>query len=557
MSNSVFNLRWAEIIIEALTRHGMKHICIAPGSRSTPLTLAAAKNNKLHCHTHFDERGLGHLALGLAKASLEPVGVIVTSGTAVANLYPSLIEAGLTGEKVIFLTADRPPELIDCGANQAIRQTHIFASHPAQSLMLPRPTRDISPKWLVSAIDNGMNQLRHGAFHINCPFAEPLYGETEGDYDWQQQLGNWWNSQLPWLSELLTNTVAHIADWYFWRQKKGVVIAGRMNAQEGEHVANWAKTLGWPLISDVLSQTGQIHPCADLWLAHPQAKAWLDEAELVIQFGSSLTGKRLLQWQAQCQPQEYWIIDMIPGRLDPANHYGRKLTCSIKGWLDAHPAQPRSPWCEKLWALTKRTQQHVTAKLHNQFSEAAVAHQLPQLLPPKGQLFVGNSLIVRLVDALAQLPEGYPVYSNRGASGIDGLISTMAGVQRATIKPTLGIVGDLSALYDLNSLALLRAPSAPTILIVVNNNGGQIFSMLPTPEEAREPYYCMPQNVNFEHAALMFGLQYAAPKDWLSLKTLVEQFWFNQQGCLLIELIVDSDEGARTLKQLLDEVGNL
>lgn len=248
-----------------------------------------------------------------------------------------------------------------------------------------------------------------------------------------------------------------------------------MNAQEGEHVANWAKTLGWPLISDVLSQTGQIHPCADLWLAHPQAKAWLDEAELVIQFGSSLTGKRLLQWQAQCQPQEYWIIDMIPGRLDPANHYGRKLTCSIKGWLDAHPAQPRSPWCEKLWALTKRTQQHVTAKLHNQFSEAAVAHQLPQLLPPKGQLFVGNSLIVRLVDALAQLPEGYPVYSNRGASGIDGLISTMAGVQRATIKPTLGIVGDLSALYDLNSLALLRAPSAPTILIVVNNNGGQIF----------------------------------------------------------------------------------
>ncbi len=106
MSNSAFNIRWAEVIIEALARHGMKHICIAPGSRSTPLTLAAINNAKLHCHTHFDERGLGHLYLGLAKASNEPVGVIVTSGTAVANLYPSLIEAGLTGEKVIFLTAD-------------------------------------------------------------------------------------------------------------------------------------------------------------------------------------------------------------------------------------------------------------------------------------------------------------------------------------------------------------------------------------------------------------------------------------------------------------------
>ncbi|MEQ4734056.1 MULTISPECIES: 2-succinyl-5-enolpyruvyl-6-hydroxy-3-cyclohexene-1-carboxylic-acid synthase [Providencia] len=557
MSNSAFNLRWAEVIIEALSRHGMKHICIAPGSRSTPLTLAAINHGKLHCHTHFDERGLGHLALGLAKASHEPVGVIVTSGTAVANLYPSLIEAGLTGEKVIFLTADRPPELIDCGANQAIRQTHIFASHPSQSLMLPRPTQDISAKWLVTAIDNGMNQLHHGAFHINCPFAEPLYGEMDGEYEWQQTLGEWWNSSHPWLTEPLTHSVALVADWYFWRQKKGVVIAGRMTASEGELVAKWAQELGWPVLGDVLSQTGQPFPCADLWLQHPETQSILKDAELVVQFGSSLTGKRLLQWQANCEPQEYWIIDSIPQRLDPANHKGRKLTCSIKGWLDNHPAQPRSLWCESLPNLVQKTQHHVRHRLQAQFSEAAVAHQLPELLPPRGQLFVGNSLIVRLVDALAQLPLGYPVYSNRGASGIDGLISTMAGVQRATARPTLAIVGDISALYDLNSLALLREPSAPTVLIVVNNNGGQIFSMLPTPDEARQNYYCMPQNVSFEPAAKMFGLQYCAPTDWTTLKNTVQQFWRRQQGTLLVELQVASDEGARTLKQLLNEVVEL
>lgn len=557
MSNSAFNLRWAEVIIEALSRHGMKHICIAPGSRSTPLTLAAINNAKLHCHTHFDERGLGHLALGLAKASNEPVGVIVTSGTAVANLYPSLIEAGLTGEKVIFLTADRPPELIDCGANQAIRQTHIFASHPAQSLMLPRPTQDISAKWLVTAIDNGMNQLRHGAFHINCPFAEPLYGDMDGEHKWQKTLGEWWNSSHPWLTEPLTHSVALVADWYFWRQKKGVVLAGRMSASEGELVAKWAQELGWPVIGDVLSQTGQPYPCADLWLQHPDAQQVLKHAELVVQFGSSLTGKRLLQWQANCEPQEYWIIDSIPQRLDPANHRGRKLTCSIKGWLDNHPAQPRSLWCESLQTLAQKAQHHVHQQLHDQFSEAAVAFQLPELLSPRGQLFVGNSLIVRLVDALAQLPLGYPVYSNRGASGIDGLISTMAGVQRATARPTLAIVGDISALYDLNSLALLREPSAPTVLIIVNNNGGQIFSMLPTPDEARQNYYCMPQNVSFEPAAKMFGLQYCAPTDWGTLKNTVQQFWHSQQGTLLVELQVASDEGARTLKQLLNEVVEL
>ena len=557
MSNSAFNLRWAEVIIEALSRHGMKHICIAPGSRSTPLTLAAINNAKLHCHTHFDERGLGHLALGLAKASNEPVGGIVTSGTAVANLYPSLIEAGLTGEKVIFLTADRPPELIDCGANQAIRQTHIFASHPAQSLMLPRPTQDISAKWLVTAIDNGMNQLRHGAFHINCPFAEPLYGDMDGEHEWQKTLGEWWNSSHPWLTEPLTHSVALVADWYFWRQKKGVVLAGRMSASEGELVAKWAQELGWPVIGDVLSQTGQPYPCADLWLQHPDAQQVLKHAELVVQFGSSLTGKRLLQWQANCEPQEYWIIDSIPQRLDPANHRGRKLTCSIKGWLDNHPAQPRSLWCESLQTLAQKAQHHVHQQLHDQFSEAAVAFQLPELLSPRGQLFVGNSLIVRLVDALAQLPLGYPVYSNRGASGIDGLISTMAGVQRATARPTLAIVGDISALYDLNSLALLREPSAPTVLIIVNNNGGQIFSMLPTPDEARQNYYCMPQNVSFEPAAKMFGLQYCAPTDWGTLKNTVQQFWHSQQGTLLVELQVASDEGARTLKQLLNEVVEL
>ncbi|WP_440483387.1 thiamine pyrophosphate-binding protein, partial [Serratia marcescens] len=143
MSTSVFNRRWAAVLLEALARHGVRHVCIAPGSRSTPLTLAAAANRSFICHTHFDERGLGHLALGLAKAAREPVAVIVTSGTAAANLYPALIEAGLTGERLVFLTADRPPEWIACGANQAIRQNGLYSSHPTLAIDLPRPTPDI------------------------------------------------------------------------------------------------------------------------------------------------------------------------------------------------------------------------------------------------------------------------------------------------------------------------------------------------------------------------------------------------------------------------------
>lgn len=556
-STAMFNRRWATLILEALTRHQVQHVCIAPGSRSTPLTLAAASNPTLICHTHFDERGLGHLALGLAKASGQPVAVIVTSGTAVANLYPAIIEAGLTGERLIMLTADRPPELIDCGANQAIRQPDLFASHPQQSLNLPRPTPDISARWLVSAIDNGLCALEHGAMHINCPFAEPLYGEEgDGYLDWSQALGEWWQGRQPWLRTSPTPRQPVEADWAQWRQKRGVIIAGRIAAEEGQQLAQWANTLGWPLISDVQSQTGNPLPCADLWLAHPQARQTLAQAELVIQFGGSLTGKRLLQWQAACQPQEYWLIDSMPGRLDPAQHQGRRIQIAVGEWLRLHPAEPQQPWAAELHSLSQRAMALTDSRLANHFGEASLARHLPDLLPANGQLFVGNSLVVRLVDSLAQLPAGYPVFANRGASGIDGLISTAAGVQRATQKPTLILIGDLSALYDLNALALLRHCSAPTVMVVVNNNGGQIFSLLPTPEEQRQRFYCMPQDVEFSHAAAMFGLHYASPASMDELTDAVQSGW-QRQGATLVELKVASGDGAAMLRELVAQAGAL
>ncbi len=552
MSISTFNRRWAATILEALTRQGVRHVCIAPGSRSTPLTLAAAENSALTCHSHFDERGLGHLALGLAKASGEPVAIIVTSGTAVANLYPAVIEAGLTGEKLVLLTADRPPELIDCGANQAIRQQGIFSSHPAASVNLPRPSQDIPARWLVSTLDSAMGQLAAGTLHINCPFAEPLYGVMdETGLDWQKALGDWWESDQPWLREMRATGVVVQPDWSEWRQKRGVVIAGKISAAEGIKLAAWAKIQGWPLIGDVLSQTGQPLPCADLWLTDKAADC-LQQAEIVIQFGGHLTGKRVLQWQASCQAEEYWLIDSAVGRLDPAHHRGRRLVAEIAAWLDNHPPQSAPSWAAELQTLATATLRQAEAQTEC-FGEAQVAQRIGRLLPEAGQLFVGNSLVVRLIDALAQLPAGYPVFGNRGASGIDGLISTAAGVHRASLRPTLAIIGDLSALYDMSSLALLRDTSVPLVLLVVNNNGGQIFSMLPTAAEQRERFYTLPQNVNFSHAAAMFGLAYQQPRHWDELQTAVGEAW-QHAGTTLIEVMVEPTAGVDCLKQLLEQV---
>ncbi|SUG46762.1 menaquinone biosynthesis protein [Salmonella enterica subsp. arizonae] len=330
-------------------------------------------------------------------------------------------------------------------------------------------------------------------------------------------------------------------DWFFWRQKRGVVVAGRMSAEEGKKVAQWAQTLGWPLIGDVLSQTGQPLPCADLWLGNAKAVTELQQAQIVVQLGSSLTGKRLLQWQATCEPEEYWVIDNIEGRLDPAHHRGRRLVAKIADWLELHPAEKRKPWCVEIPRLAELAWQRVVAQ-RDTFGEAQLAHRIRDYLPEQGQLFVGNSLVVRLIDALSQLPAGYPVYSNRGASGIDGLLSTAAGVQRASAKSTLAIVGDLSALYDLNALALLRQVSAPFVLIVVNNNGGQIFSLLPTPQSKRERFYLMPQNVHFDHAAAMFNLRYHRPENWEELELALASAW-RTPATTLIELVVNETDG--------------
>ena len=417
------------MLLEALARHGVRHVCIAPGSRSTPLTLAAAANRSFICHTHFDERGLGHLALGLAKAAREPVAVIVTSGTAAANLYPALIEAGLTGERLVFLTADRPPELIDCGANQAIRQNGLYSSHPTLAIELPRPTPDIPAAWLASSVDSAMARLQHGALHINCPFAEPLYGGDERHYaDWSAALGDWWQSDRPWLQE----SERHAAplpqpDWFFWRQKRGVVLAGRLSAQEGAQVAEWAATLGWPLIGDAVAD---------------RATAALRRFVARSSAGAARTARCATGGAVRRQPDRQTpaaVAGAVPARRvlghrraagaarsGPAP--GRRLRAGVAQWLAQHPAQPRAPWAAGLAALADKALTAASTHLHDSFGEAQLAHRLPELLPVNGQLFLGNSLVVRLIDALTPLPVAYPVFSNRGASGIDGLISTAAGV---------------------------------------------------------------------------------------------------------------------------------
>lgn len=554
--HATFNHVWSSLLLEELFRLGVRDIALAPGSRSAPLTMAAAAHQGFRRHLHFDERGLGFMALGLAKGSNRPVAVIMTSGTAVANLWPAVAEAQLTGVPLIILSADRPHELIDNGANQAIDQQGIFGHYPVYQQNLPSPTPTIPAAFVLSSVDQALAKqaLTPGVVHFNCMYPEPLYpGEHYQDFsDYLAPLGDWLGSHKPWSPwQQSAPTCPPQAEWESFRQQRGIIVAGRItDPEQAQVVAELAEQLGWPLLADLQSQIrfdsrNLIH--MDMALNDPEFVAELGRAEVLLQFGARLVSKRLGQFIKHHSWQDYWLVDPQPARLDPDYRLRNRLLCSASAFAAAHPVTPRAPW-HRLAELQHNASQQIAAACEG-FSELGVCHHLNRLI--EGQLFVGNSMPARLMDMLGDTGKGPSrVMTNRGASGIDGLIATAYGFAQSSDQPTTLLLGDLSALHDLNSLALLGKASRPLVVILLNNDGGSIFRMLPVPTEGAllESYYRLPHGLGFEHAAAMFGLAYRAP-------TTLAEFERDyraalQHGVTLIEIRVPSEQVADDLKAL-------
>ncbi|MCX0423346.1 2-succinyl-5-enolpyruvyl-6-hydroxy-3-cyclohexene-1-carboxylic-acid synthase [Aeromonas veronii] len=554
--HATFNHVWSSLLLEELFRLGVRDIALAPGSRSAPLTMAAAAHQCFRRHLHFDERGLGFMALGLAKGSNRPVAVIMTSGTAVANLWPAVAEAQLTGVPLIILSADRPHELIDNGANQAIDQQGIFGRYPVYQQNLPSPTPTIPAAFVLSSVDQALAKqaLTPGVVHFNCMYPEPLYpGEHYQDFsDYLAPLGDWLGSHKPWSPwQQSEPSCPPLAEWESFRQQRGIIVAGRItDPEQAQVVAELAEQLGWPLLADLQSQIrfdsrNLIH--MDMALNDPEFVAELGRAEVLLQFGARLISKRLGQFIKQHAWQDYWLVDPQPARLDPDYRLRNRLLCSASAFAAAHPITTQASW-HTLAELQHNVSQQVAAACEH-FSELGVCHRLNSLI--EGQLFVGNSMPARLMDMLGETGKGPSrVMTNRGASGIDGLIATAYGFAQSSDQPTTLLLGDLSALHDLNSLALLSKASRPLVVILLNNDGGSIFRMLPVPTEGEllESYYRLPHGLSFEHAAAMFGLAYRAPTTLLEFEQDYRAAL--QHGVTLIEIRVPSEQVADDLKAL-------
>ncbi|QWL64279.1 2-succinyl-5-enolpyruvyl-6-hydroxy-3-cyclohexene-1-carboxylic-acid synthase [Aeromonas jandaei] len=555
--HATFNHVWSSLLLEELFRLGVRDLVLAPGSRSAPLTMAAAAHQGFRRHLHFDERGLGFMALGLAKGSNRPVAVIMTSGTAVANLWPAVAEAQLTGVPLIILSADRPHELIDNGANQAIDQQGIFGRYPVYQQNLPSPTPTIPAAFVLSSVDQALARqaLIPGVVHFNCMYPEPLYpGEHYQDFsDYLAPLGNWLNSQTPWSPwQQSEPSCPPQAEWDNFRQKRGIVVAGRItDPQQAEAAAELAERLGWPLLADIQSQLRFDRRNLielDLALNNAAVAAELGRAEVLLQFGARLVSKRLGQFIKQQAWHDYWLVDPQPARLDPDYRLRNRLLCSAGAFASAHPVTAsKAPW-HRLPTLLQPVGQAIAAAC-DRFSELGVCHRINRLI--EGQLFVGNSMPARLMDMLGETGKGPSrVMTNRGASGIDGLIATAYGFAQSSNQPTTLLIGDLSALHDLNSLALLSKASQPLVVILLNNDGGSIFRMLPVPTEGEllENYYRLPHGLGFAHAAAMFGLAYRAPT---TLAGFEQEYGLALKGGVtLIEIRVPSEQVADDLKAL-------
>lgn len=470
-------------IIDQLVQQGARTFCIAPGSRSTPLVLAAAHHPKAQMHVHYDERGLGFFALGIASGSGKPAVVIVTSGTAVGNLLPSVMEAHNSNIPLILLTSDRPPELRDCSANQSCDQIKIFGPYVQWQTDLPTEMDEKFFRSILAQAYFASMKNPPGPVHVNCPFRDPLYKPNLKIVEGQP-----FGLTFP----------RHTIEEYSTSKTRGAILVGRLPKKDDiKDVLALAKRLKWPVLADILSNA-RCHPSEEQirhfdWIEKPTP-------DFVLHFGERMTSKRVLEWLKKVRP-EYVHVSPWPQLQDPERILTGRIQADPFEFCKVFEGGYDPEWF-KSWEDCEPEFEET-----NHFTEVHAMRKISEVLPSGFGVFLGNGMPIRDGDhfLFPKKPRGF--FGNRGLSGIDGNIATIAGL--AEEMPILGFIGDQAALYDLNSLPLLNKTKHRVILIISNNFGGGIFHYLPvTASPYFEQFWAAAHDFRFEKAAEQFKLPY-------------------------------------------------
>lgn len=509
------NEEWAYRLIDALIAQGVEYFCCAPGSRSTPLLLAVSNHPKADFTVHFDERGLCFHAVGYAKGSGKPAAVIATSGTAVANLLPGIIEACNDHVPLIILSADRPPELRDCGANQTCDQVKMFTNYVRYQVDLPCPDARISEQYLASTVSHAVAMAKYplqGPVQINCCFREPLFSEAVEP----REIAHHVAFEAP----VLHPSDEAVAYWkdILTENRRGVIIVGSDRADHSEAIFALAERLQWPIFADVLTSLrgpGKSHALISHFDPILKLKG-SEKVDAVIQFGDRFASKTLSTWLEKQSPGFFLHVSDHVLRQDPIHRVTHRVqSCPnlfVEKLLAGFEQEEDADWLNQWKKWDENCHRGLSEFFAGQsdLSEPGLIWEIGAMLPEGWSLFPGTSMPIRDANQFFNPASNIAVFGNRGVSGIDGIVATACGIAKGSKRPLLAVVGDLTLLHDLNSLAMLSHSKHPVVLCVVNNGGGGIFSFLPVAKrkEAFEEFIAASHETTFASAAALFSLPY-------------------------------------------------
>ena len=521
------NRIWAWLIVEELVRLGIDTFCLASGFRSAPLAIAAAEHPRVRLISHYDERGTAFFALGYARSAGRAAAWITTSGSAVANGLPAVVEADADHVPMVLLTADRPPELRSTGANQAIDQAAIFDRYVRWMQDLPAPSDRVSPAYVLTTVDQAYARslgAPPGPVHLNCMYRAPLAQENPCSAAYLDPVQAWLKARRPYTRYVtqrrdlgigaVSNALA--------RARRVLIVAGRLRrVEDGMAVQSLAEAMRWPVFADISSQirlgveSAMLMDAYDLCL---ESKSFVDRhlPEAVLYLGAPAVSGNLLRLLARHRPEPFVVVHDGPDRMDPTHRATHRVNAGVAETCKGIHARLGSSkrfdeaWLRAWQRANRRARQKARDGMGiSGLTEPFAARAITRLIPKGHVLVLGNSLPIRDADRFGTSGgASVQVIANRGASGIDGTIATAAGVAIAGAVPVTVLLGDLAFLHDLNSLALTKG--LPLTMVVINNDGGGIFHQLPveTSPETFERCFGTPHGLHFAQAAGLFGLRY-------------------------------------------------
>lgn len=504
----------------ALMNAGVTAVVISPGSRSTSLAYAFASTDNLDVYMQVDERSAAYFALGLAKASGNPVVLLCTSGTAASNYHPAITEAYYARIPLIVMTADRPHELREVGAPQAIDQIRMYGEHVKYSVDMPLPEdnsdiHDFIDRHISRAFSVATT-APSGPVHLNVPFREPLLI----DFDRATPTSTF-SQRLAGAATLDVAKVQLIKD-ILAESDTGIIIAGELPVGlDKQAFWQFASALQWPVLCDPLSNLRSEVPehCAPLCIDHYdsllKSVVFCDKVmpKTVIRFGAQPVSKSLSLYLKKVRPTTVIAVDESPefrDSLGVVTHHIQTATHAIFPIIVDKPKTAYTElWVEANQLATTMTNSYKTVT----GDEGIFAKMLLEYLPTGSDLVSGSSMPIRDVDTFFRATtKNVTIFANRGTNGIDGVVSTAFGIQAARKRPTWLYIGDLSFLHDVNGLIVSRFHDMDLTIVIMNNDGGGIFSYLPQSGVTNhfEELFGTPTGLTFNHIAAMYDAQYAA-----------------------------------------------